>query len=307
MIYFLEDMKRARGCVAVPPLPCEVWFHIARMGDWRESGPLARTCTRFLRHAVTREILGEVVASCLQRGVLLRWLTLALPCGAWIPLSVPRLLSDVSVVGDVAHFLTGGAVAQRLYAREWDSDVDVWIEERLFNAARITGDTIGRRLDLVAHRGPAVHGCIERFDLSVVQQGYYHGTGEAYATPLALYSFLWKVLVALPSRECIEYTGSIELSPFRHRPRVVRRLEVDIWHYIERHDADYEMYEAHHNGAYHECTLCGMSPISAGHQPFQRWRKRMLVYARRFAEFAVVYSKAHDDVAQVHVSMGRKE
>jgi hypothetical protein len=193
--------------------------------------------------------------------------------------------NDMKAADHHRLFVTGGAVSQRVYAREWESDLDVWVP------SVETGRLLTSQVDVeVVVRSGDTERCIERFDMSVVQQGYFVGqtnTGTtAFCTPLALYSWQSRVLVALPSRECIEYTG-FQADDREQEPRV---FEVDIWHYIVRHEGDYMLCGRHHDGTYHDCALCGDPIISSrGHQPFQRWRARMRTYVERFPEFKVVY------------------
>jgi hypothetical protein len=128
--------------------------------------------------------------------------------------------------------------------------------------------------------------CLEHFDLSIVQQGYFSDSKVGYCTALALYTWHWKEILAIPSRECIEYEGFIGSSGQFNQTVITR----DIWFFINVHCINDPHDPYQHNGEYHECVRCGdYHNMSAGHIPFQRWRKRMRAYAARFPEFNIVY------------------
>ncbi len=300
-------MKREREDALVCHLawPLELCVEVARH-DWAGlSGPMARTCRAALALFVQRDVLGAIVHACVARGRMLRWLLLALPCGLMPGAPVCDTVECGEAVTHLRHaFVTGGAVAQAVYQKAWLGDVDIWctdsdglrdlggdvvtldVGEKTTLVSRVEGD-VGVDVDIVrVAQYPERR--IERFDLSVVQQGYFHATGEAYCTPLALFSYQWRELVALPSRECIEYF------PFglRHN-RPGQGRTVDVWYYIEKHHRrhhvirDKALWQQARN-TYHSCTTCQQDP-STGHAPFMRWRARMQTYVARFDDFAAVH------------------
>ena len=95
------------------------------------------------------------------------------------------------------YFYTGGDVSKRFYEKQWLSDIDVWTTDetlRVVDYEKQKEET-GYDWDFVvkSDRKVPTQRCIERFDLSVVQQGFLEcsiGGGPVfYATPLAIYSY----------------------------------------------------------------------------------------------------------------------
>ena len=280
------------------PLPDELLLLVAHADDWCNTNVLAFLSHRTLRLFTRRDVLFEIVETCLARNMLLPWLLMALPC-AWLsePMPVPMVLEMGMTFG---AFVTGGAVAQLLYNRKWDCDNDVWVAsswERAQIRETYRGDNA---VDIVVRPpGLTVQSCISRFDVSVTQQGYISGaTPTTYCTPLALYSWKERVLVALPSRQLIEYHGYDTRYTSKNLTRV--KMKVNVWHYIRSHEANYLHPQdvadgMSHAGPYHECAFCdGLE--GGGHSQFQKWRKRMRRYAKRFPDFKLVYCQAPDDV-----------
>lgn len=228
----------------------------------------------------------QAIIDALPNGVLWRWLLLALPDSLLCTKAAEKPLAlglPVDSTG-VPMFVTGGAVCQRVYGLEWASDVDLWTTE---SARALIVLPEGSFIDLVEHKRKEAERCIESFDLSIVQQGYYEPSKIAYSTPLASYSVQCRKIIAIPTRQCIEYTGEQD-----ERGKRIKR-EVNIWYYIEKHT------RLHRAGAYHTCQECEEDP-STGHEPFQPWRKRMREYTSRFPDFPVIYCREPGDEDGVH-------
>lgn len=300
-------MKREHGTAAIEwhqePLPDELLLLVAHADDWLNTTTLAFLSHHTLRLFTRRDVLFEIVCTCLSRQMLLPWLLMALPC-AWLsdPMPVPVVPQLGNTYDDT--FVTGGAVAQLLYNREWDGDNDIWVASR-DTKARIREAYGGeKKLDIVVRpHYLTVQSCISRFDMSVTQQGYLGDTARtAYCTPLALYSWKERVLVALPSRQLIEYLGYDAQRSTDVAGKFIGRvkMKVNVWSYIRRHDAN----DLHpndvadgmsHTGKYHECAFCdGLQ--GDGHSQFQKWRARMCRYAARFPDFKLVYCQAPGDI-----------
>lgn len=296
-------MKREHGTAAIEwhqePLPDELLLLVAHADDWLNTTTLAFLSHHTLRLFTRRDVLFEIVCTCLSRQMLLPWLLMALPC-AWLsdPMPVPVVLQLGNTYDDT--FVTGGAVAQLLYNREWDGDNDIWVASRGAEARIREAYGGDKNLDIVVRpHYLTVQSCISRFDMSVTQQGYLGDAAcTAYCTPLALYSWKERVLVVLPSRQSIEYLDlgyGTDLSGKRlltHR----MKMKVNVWHYIWRHEANY-IYPndvaggMSHTGKYHECAYCdGLQ--GHGHGQFQKWRARMRRYAERFPDFKLVHCQA---------------
>lgn len=309
-------MKRGfdHATVAVQPqlLPDDILVHLARIGEWLLSGSVARCNKSLLRRFTTLEILGEIVhAIVASERVILKWLLLALP-DTLIGTRTVYKPSDTVVGLELDHpggFISGGAVCRMVYDKQWDSDVDVWVHcdseadagrkalMRVTSWCSADDDSQSSsaptplkmvQFDVVYHTRPEPERCIENFDLSIVQQGYFQGErNEVYSTPLALYSRQHNHIVALPSRECIEYNDG------SGRTRLV-----DIWYYIDKHRANHRNDE-NELVAYHECKQCD-DDGSSGHEPFQRWRARMKTYASRFTGFPITYCRTQPDTVNVY-------
>lgn len=281
----------------VRTLPHELLLEIMRVDGWCMSGAMARTSKSMLLLFTEPSVLREIVITVNQGGVLFRWLLLALPCSLLttriggdastkdvMTLKEPVFISPDIVLGYecTQSFVTGGAVCQHLYAREWESDIDIFVypiveEDGISIDKRLSIKDGHSRIDIVPSAFVEMERVMERFDLSIVQQGYYrHHSKILYCTPLALYTAQWHVIVALPTNECIQYNDG----------HLHERI-VDIWYYIDIHNRD-------HQGdanPYHACVQCNENQ-SSGHLPFMRWRERMCKYNTRFPDFNILYCKA---------------
>ena len=284
-------MKRAQEHISPPCeelLPRDLLLEIARASGWVVSGALARLDKHLLRLFTSRDVLREIITTIKQGdSILFRWLLLSLPCsllGAGDAMATVQPLAlkehaDFSPEKSCA-FVTGGRVCQRLYRKEWESDIDIFTArdgDDLVSKRRERHQLMleGEKYDLVqCPYGEETERCIENFDLSLVQQGYHLHTGVVYCTPLALYSAMWQEIVAIPSASLIQYHAG------PHRPWVV----ANVWHYIDRHRHDHQPEE------YHVCDLCE-DDESNGALPFRPWRTRMRNYCARFPGFTVVYCR----------------
>lgn len=260
--------------ISLPELPKELWVVICSY-DWSLSGPMARTCKFLLGEMVKN--LKEIVESSVERGWLYPWLLLSLG-EEYLPQN-PARVQDIIVDGGKSVFITGGALSQRVYGKEWEGDIDIWYERGNPNEEFIVLPN-RKRLDTVESQSSTnQERCIENFDLSVVQQGYFSDSEKSFCTPLALYSRQEKVIIAIPCRECIDYTDA--RCALRNNARLV-----DIWYYINKHVSQHEKTI----NEYHLCSTCS-EDASTGHEIFQRWRKRMRRYSKRFPEYKIVYMR----------------
>lgn len=291
-------MKRERTTTdCIPSLPHELLLEITRVDRWCMSGAMARTSKDMLLRFTEPSVLREIMIVVNQAdGVVFRWLLFALPCSFLttryggdaskkevMMLKEPIFISPFVVIDHkyTQSFVTGGAVCQRLYAREWTSDIDIFVhfieEEDVDLDKRMYCRDNHGLFEITPSPFAKIERVMERFDLSIVQQGYYrHHSETLYCTPLALYTAQWHEIVAIPTNECIEYNDG-------HSHKRI----VDIWHYIDIHNRD-------HKGdanPYHTCVKCDENQ-SSRHMPFVRWRRRMRKYSSRFPEFNILYCKA---------------
>ncbi len=299
-------MKRElESDACVPDLTDDILLEIARSSEWLLSCRMARLSKHLLRLFTGKEVLGEIVASIIKSDrIMFRWLTLALPDTLIGSCIVAKPVAKASIIElDRPGFVSGGAVCRMVYERQWDSDIDIWVhwsateaeergnggDSRRFPVIRMLdinkgGDDANAVLfDVVYHLREQPERCIENFDLSIVQQGYFQSDStEAYSTALALYSRQHSRILALPSRECIDYTGALSA-----------RYVVDIWYFIDKHCKE-------HGGTpstYHACDQCDADE-SRGHIYFRRWRNRMKEYVKRFPDFPVTYCRTAPDTSQ---------
>lgn len=257
-------MKREREDVT--PLPLDCFLCIARADDWLCSGELASTSRLLLRALLEKSVLREIVESCGRRGYALRWLSFALPhslIGGLVPAGVETLYRGLPAQNMV---MSGGAVCQLLYDKEWESDIDCFR-----NGARTLLEWWKRPIDVHQVSVVCVERVIESFDLSIVQQAW-DGV-EWWRTPLSLYTQQWRTMIAFPS-SC-RYDASA-----RDNCGAMLALWTQIW----AHDTKC------HNGALHRCACVDLLGGVAGH-----WMKRIAKYARRFPDFTVVYLRREPD------------
>jgi hypothetical protein len=265
----MKRLRHERGAVHIV-WPLELLVHICAQ-DWALSGAMARTSKTMLRALTTDATLRQCVEVALASGRLYRWLVFALPASLLLMQLAP--LQQIQCRG--ACFVTGGAVAQQLYEREWAGDVDCWCGLDPFDDVAGTEDDV--QVDVVRVDGPP-HRCLERFDISLTQQGYYDDSGECWSTPLAHYTRASKTIVALPSMQCVEYTV-----PYGYNGRAMAL------YYVRKHTLFHDTAVV-----YHDCAVCEDDP-STGHEPFKPWRARMQKYAARFPGWPVRYTEAYED------------
>lgn len=135
---------------------------------------MARTSKTMLKHFTGAGVLGEIVSA-----IVLKWLLLALPATLIGPRIVMKpATASIEELG-LPGFVSGGAVCAMVYGKHWDSDTDVWVhctEECDPGRHAIVGTgTNPAHFDVVYHTRVDPERCIEHFDLSIVQQGYFQG------------------------------------------------------------------------------------------------------------------------------------
>lgn len=288
-------------------LPVDVLIYISRLDDWEMSGPFARSSKTVLRAFTEKSILREMVTHAITKErPLFRWLLFGLP-SCWISDIVwptnPVKLPSVDKLFKKMHFymrpnitanqclISGGTVCQKLYGKEWEADMDLFIPlvgKRSTRMLVIYEDM--KEADLVTKQffPGEIQRSLDTFDLSIVQQGF---VGDLfYQTPIALYSFLWQEIVALPDDVNMQYVKLWNKDGTQvGRPREV---VVNIWEYIERHQNDHVV---NLPIRYHECTKC--HPESSRNKSLEHagaltvWADRVVKYARRFPKFPIVYCR----------------
>jgi hypothetical protein len=209
----LTECDSTQTCFTNSPpshLPQEIVVEIFTWADWQACGPLARTCAYWMRRLTSSQTLSTLVDLCVGTHLrrLPRWLFYALPASLigdapeytwkaytadWEGDLFPMNLSAER------YFYTGGAVCKALYGREWACDTDVWTTEESLAPRDYSPDT-NHELDFVvkSDRSKPLQRCLERFDLSIVQQGFLHSASSPptlYTTPLAVYSYRCKKLL----------------------------------------------------------------------------------------------------------------
>lgn len=306
-------------------LPLDVIMIVMIENQWQSLWPLGCTASQWLR-IVT---LPRIVKSLLQFYVnekLPHWLFKALP--AKFLGDPPDFTWHAYVDGRQMptgfYFYTGGDVAKRLYHKEWESDIDIWCRAVPGEACDIdVGEAkAGAAHDFVVTTGP-LEECLERFDISLVQQGFlYDGvTAVLYMTPLAVYSYREKKLLIRIDPLILNY-NEYEIEKFR----VIRGL---ICQWVETHRRRHHHKKAFGDKAspetlryltqvypknqfFENCELC-MATLMERRDNFLlvqeddvisylceenqsemmraivRWNKRVMKYRNRFAEFEQIY------------------
>jgi len=277
-------------------LPPELIVEIARHGDWRESGPLARCSSVLMRLFLHPSVISQIVDSCVARRVALpRWLFLALVEEDNRPADLDELLRRTfSALASLASYgsdgqsrgppwlLSGGSLAQMVYRREWEADLDIFIKDRRTRMIlrRMSDDTC---VDLIPVRGSALEQCIEDFDLSIVQQAV-RSDGVYFSTPLARYSRQTHTMVVLPDSTNICYADVI-VGWHEYKRRFV---DAKTWEHIERHEQEHLT-----TGPFHYCWRC-YDDLGSHHaaELLRRWLDRVAHYTHaRFPDFTVVYAR----------------
>lgn len=268
--------------------PVELFVHIARLDNWRVSGPLARSSRSFLMEFTQPSVLKEIVNAHKMDIALPKWLTFALS-SCYLPLPVQLeerialYLRDDSISLDTSSrfadniFVTGGHVCQRIYGLQWESDVDVYTHTDLSQVSTICQASYeGMALDLHATTHSPIYAVIESFDLSIVQQGFI---GRMFVlTPLALYTQVYCEIVAIPSISNIQYRMPRGRGGFDNISR-------DIWHYIKSH----RDHQHQTNLAFHDCSICSRTQ---GMVPLLEWKARVKKYCERFPSFTISFCRA---------------
>jgi hypothetical protein len=200
-------------------IPFDVVQLILATGRWKTCGSLARTSREWMRLLTSPCVVSRLITETAPpestsniHATLPPWLFFALPAslvgrGGVAPFtwtdyvdSRTHLVFPLNLPAE-KYFYTGGDVAQRLHDKRWQADCDIWTtDERL----RVTGLTVRDTThdwDFVVKSDAyePTQRCIEKFDLSVVQQGFLQRDSvdtepELYATPLAVCSLQCKKL-----------------------------------------------------------------------------------------------------------------
>lgn len=275
----------------VASLPIELFIDIARFDSWIMSGALARCCKEALRLFLDPRILREIVTFIKHiKGRLFKWLVFALPSKYFItPMvaeSAQRVIGCVEIphslvfgtalfpTTDNDRFFSGGRVCQAVYQQKWKCDIDVYVNDHVTETRRyIRG--LGEFLDIIpTARRLHMERVIQKFDISIVQQGYRGN--EYYLTPLSLYTLYTSDIIAKPTIDNIIYHLPTFADGKYFETTVTTR---DIWHYVQVHE------EKHKNSEFHVCTECHTQNISE----IVEWRKRIEKYKARFPSFTISY------------------
>jgi hypothetical protein len=267
-------------------VPIEILITVCTQ-NWDLSCLFICVSRAFVYELTRPHILCQIVEHALRGGHIYPWLLYSMS-ETLLPHHVVRI--DNLTSSDHV-FVTGGAVAQLVYDKQWESDIDVWATHSNVNINLPRSNAV---LDLITNEGPQpckmgyhqeLHKCLASFDLSVVQQGYYLDTGVGYCTPLSLYTRHTGIIVVIPDNICVKYTGGFMIN-----------YRVTVWHYIHKHEDEcdpdfYGNHEIEHNGYYHACILC-KNCRSSGHISFRRWQQRVCKFESRFPDFRWIYTRA---------------
>jgi hypothetical protein len=338
-------------------LPNEMLVFIAERGRWKSAAGVAACSKALLKAFCSEPALSSMVDFLLSKPfprTLPRWLTISLP-RSWISDASVRnvvsssdederlldfLRSEEGRLYSFPHFLTGGYACRALYAKNgtvpaaeeeaWkETDLDVWVPSKEIGSRTRVGDrffpTLGskRTIDVVPTRarGYFPHECVERFDLSIVQQGLYLDTGEEYCTPLSLYTARSRNIVINVADYSIDYeTGNPEQYG---KPGGSRCLLADIIRHYTQHIPGAAKYAKgewtlprtypYGSGHFFECPACVemhalkrehllpnaalfyMDDTAPSHQmcgyfeKVYRWMLRLEKYHRRFPGFRMTF------------------
>ncbi len=288
-------MKHARDehetdhCETTRIIPDDVIKLIIVADDWYKSGTFMACSKNWLLFMTSEESLKSIMTQIMKDGRRpFRWLMKSLPSNLLVmPFKPPagqeldtiglKQLSDE--IGDM--IITGGHIVKQVYNTTWLSDVDIFYQKQSIECLHnmtlcINANTRSRHFgdyDIIGKNMEAYR-MIETFDLSIVMMGV---VGDVFfITPLALYTYFTKIILAMPYQPLVEYFVN------------------DTEHY-ERHTAIPRYIKAHnekkHPLQFHHCPTCNADDVNLGSLlPLARvWRERVLKYEKRFPEFSIVY------------------
>lgn len=185
---------------------------------------------------------------------------LVLKMSEWYPALYHRHIAKVreEFYGILKHFerketvVSGGALAQIIYEKSWDSDLDIFFRQDVESRYPYSGfDFVGRN---VRH----IEEVIASFDCSLVQVEYKGTDNELYVTPLFLIGYVTQKAFWCFSN--CEYTNALS----REKMRIHQFL----------------LYHNHPQGPFFKCREC-MKQIDN----YYHWFKRIAKYKARFPDF----------------------
>lgn len=232
-----REFKRPEYVTSFFCLPNEIIIHISSFDDWRLSGVLARLCKFSLRIFTDNQAIKEIVESYtmvngnLKRCIdnLPRWLFFAIPLkmtgyysneknkkntAKYDNLDITDIKAGLDKHVLVKNwFATGGWMCQKIYGYQSETEIDrdIWVEKE--DLRKFEDSDWNKReshFDIVT--ADDEHGdeeniqrCLERFDLSVTQQGI-KSNGEVYVTCASLYTLEYAKILVNVTEYTIDYT-----------------------------------------------------------------------------------------------------
>lgn len=273
---------------------------------------LARTCKSFLRIILSKEILPKLVFLCLKKsedevlkyrpylGIRRNMEELKndsnifdeLVKNASLPkffyASIPSYLTPVRFkipeikISYDDCFLTGGKVCQSIYQKEWDGDVDVWVK-----GENHWEDYENNHLDVVFKNFEPFR-CISGFDLSICMQGVEIKNGNLtnHVTPLGLFTYYTKKIIATLSSKTIEYYPSKYYD--YHSNSFVCYLIHKRFSTIDVNHNNPNL-SKNHNGNFSSCQHCRETIY---YDKMITWLNRLQKYQDRFPDYEILFVPA---------------
>ncbi len=277
----------------------DIIINIARQDGWNMSGTLARCSKPLLKTFLHADILIEIVNHLKSnpKNRMLKWLVLSLPSQFVL---LPPGFNQTKIYESLTYkpqswheFITGGHVTQKIYALQWDSDIDVYCHNGQYDDNLYKKSYNATKIDRIYSDTLQLEEVIEYFDISIVQQGY-KDDNNYYLTPLSLYTFYSKDIIVSPSDLNIDYLvphkivkGNSRLERIasdllaRGNQRVI--IKRNIWHYIRScHNK-----KNHNSNVFDQCPKC--SSKFYRHTTINKWISRIQKYRTRFPNFTFTY------------------
>jgi hypothetical protein len=279
-------------------LPDDVIKLIIIADDWYKSGTFMACSKNWLLFMTNDDSLKSMMGQIMKEGRRpFRWLTQSLPSKLLkLPFKPPdRQELDGSILEKIwsemppkasggDYIVTGGHIVKQIYNTTWESDIDIFYEKQRVDGHyanhdmilcinAMTGSPNFGGYDIIV-KDMEVYRMIETFDLSIVMMGVVGN--DFFITPLALYTYFTKIIIAMPYQPLVEYFVN-DTDHYERHSAIPR--------YIKEHQMD------GHTGQFHHCEKCNRDDISLGSRvPLARvWRERVLKYEKRFPEFSIEY------------------
>lgn len=265
---------------------------------------LAKTCKSFLRVALSKEILIKIVSECLEKTEI--EVSKYRPYGS-IRENMQELKDDPSIFNELVKnaalpkffyssipmhltctnlsfpsieipygdcFLTGGKVCQTVYEKEWKSDVDIWMKgQDHWDSYNVDDD-----FDII-FKNFEPYRCISGFDLSICMQGIEIKDGKRaeHITPLGLFTYYTKKIVATLSSQTIEYRPN-NVYDYHNNPFICYLIHRTFSNIGLKHKENFSL-----------CKHCRSSIV---YDKMIIWLNRLQKYQDRFPDYEILFVPA---------------